>query len=180
MLSETLPLKVDWTTVLFAESNDELWNWIGLKLVTTVVQVSIFEPSDCWLEIAILSEESTVGGVRIDWIEKENNDDREVLVSPETVIYVRFTGEAMVVYEQLIVLAVFVMAEQIGVVMTVLLLSRSFVQVNGKSNTTWLVELIWFFGVRVTTNFDRVKIVAFYADILYNRNVPGVNVNVGK
>lgn len=142
------------------DSKIAVWNWIGLKLVTTVVHVSIFEPSDCWLEITTVSEESTIGGVRIDWIEKEKADDIDVLVSPVTVIYALFTGEGIVVYEQVIVFAVLVIAEQTGFVMMVLLLSRSLVQLNGKSNTILLLEPIWFLGLKLTTNLDLVNIVA--------------------
>ena len=107
-----------------------------------------------------MSEESTVGGVKTDCIEKENADDNDVLVKPVTVIYALLTGEGIVVYEHVIVLAVLVIAEHVGVVINVLLPYKSFVHVNGKSKTILLLDPIWFLGVKLTTNLDRVKIVA--------------------
>jgi len=89
-----------------------------------------------------VSEESTVGGVRTDWIEKENADDNDVLVNPVTVMYALFTGEGIVVYEHVVVLAVLLIAEHVGVVIIVLLLYKSFVHVNGKSNTILLLDPI--------------------------------------
>lgn len=47
--------------------------------------------------MTMLSEDSTVGGVRTDCIENENVDDIEVLVRPVTVMYALLTGEAIVV-----------------------------------------------------------------------------------
>lgn len=89
-----------------------------------------------------MSEESTVGGVKTDCIEKENADDNDVLVKPVTVIYALLTGEGIVVYEHVIVLAVLVIAEHVGVVINVLLPYKSFVHVNGKSKTILLLDPI--------------------------------------
>lgn len=68
IFNDILPLKIDWTKVLLIESNAEFWNCIGVKSVITELEISILELSYAWLEILINSEESTTGGVRIDWI----------------------------------------------------------------------------------------------------------------
>lgn len=86
ILNANLPLKEDWTIVLLDESKLADWNWMGVKSVTTLLHLSIYELSDAWVEIAILSDESTTGGVNIDWTEKLNGDDKTLLVIPTTVI----------------------------------------------------------------------------------------------
>ena len=59
---------------------------MGAISLTKVSHVSILELSVAWLEMATASEESTMGGVNTDWMEKLNGADNEVVVMPETVM----------------------------------------------------------------------------------------------
>ncbi len=180
ILNANLPLKDDWTILLFNESKSADWNWMGVKSVTTLLHVSIFELSDAWLEMAILSDESITGGVNTDWTEKLNGDDKMLLVIPITVIYILLTGEPTTWYVHVKVPEVLAIDWQLGVVITVLLFSISLFHVNGNYNTIFPVDDIWFLGVKDTINLDLVKIVALWADILQDVKLPAVNVNLGK
>jgi hypothetical protein len=160
MLSDILPVKGDWTKVLVIESKLIVCNCIAVRFVIVVVPTSISEPSECWVEIPILSEDSIIGGVKIDWIENENKDYNDVLVTPLIVMYTLFTGSTIMLYEQDKELELLVTAEQIGLVIKVLLLYRSLDQVRGNYKTIFVLELIWFLGFRETTNLDLVRIVA--------------------
>ena len=133
---------------------------IGVKSVITVWQVSILELSEAWLEIPTLSEESTTGGVKTDWIEKLKADESWLVVSPVTVTKILFIGKPMTRNEHERVLAVLVTAEQLGVVVTVLVLYTSLFQLRGNSRTTFPVDEMGFLGDNDTTILDRVNIVA--------------------
>ena len=118
------------------------------------------ELSEAWLEIPTLSEESTTGGVKTDWIEKLKADESWLVVSPVTVTKILFIGKPMTRNEHERVLAVLVTAEQLGVVVTVLVLYTSLFQLRGNSRTTFPVDEMGFLGDNDTTILDRVNMVA--------------------
>ena len=70
------------TTVCVVDTKLALWNLIGVKSDIVTLHTSIWDPSELWLEIITLYEESTMGGVRIDWTDNEKGVDKELVDSP--------------------------------------------------------------------------------------------------
>lgn len=67
-----------------------------------------------------------------------------------------------------------------GVVINVRLLSISFDHVSGNYSTIFPDDGMGFLGVSDTISFDRVNIVACWADILHDENVPGEKLSLGR
>ena len=122
--------------------------------------MSILELSKAWLEIPTLSEESTTGGVKTDWMEKLKADESWLVVSPVTVTKILFIGKPITRNEHERVFAVFVTGAQLGDVVTVLVLYTSLFQLRGNSKTTFPLDEIGFLGDNETTILERVNMVA--------------------